>query len=260
MPLSAVSRRRIAPQASTTSLVAELLVDERHFDAPGIAIPRPEAHLVVRFGPAARTGVDVHAFGPRQRVHRKFILSGQRTVTARLRLGAHEAVLGAPASAISERIVPLEELWGEAQARRLFERLAAARATVDAAAVLDSAIAERLALAADRRAGVPLALHAAERLAHANVKAVSIELGVSDRHLRRVFHESFGLNPKVFAQLARFRRALHAARADHEPNWAGIASAAGYYDQAHLIADFRAIAGVTPRALLDELKSALSVG
>jgi hypothetical protein len=36
--------------------------------------------------------------------------------------------------------------------------------------------------------------------------------------------------------------------------------AAGYYDQAHLIAEFRAIAGVTPRALLGEIHAAASVG
>jgi len=39
-------------------------------------------------------------------------------------------------------------------------------------------------------------------------------------------------------------------------SWAAIAAAAGYYDQAHLIEEFRAIAGVTPRMLLSELGGA----
>jgi transcriptional regulator GlxA family with amidase domain len=39
-------------------------------------------------------------------------------------------------------------------------------------------------------------------------------------------------------------------------SWAAIAAATGYYDQAHLIEEFRAIAGVTPRVLLSELGAA----
>jgi AraC-like DNA-binding protein len=83
---------------------------------------------------------------------------------------------------------------------------------------------------------------------------------VSERHLRRVFREALGLGPKEFAQLQRFHRALHAAQSSHYASWASIAVASGYYDQAHLIADFRALTGVTPRALLGELRAAASIG
>ena len=97
-------------------------------------------------------------------------------------------------------------------------------------------------------------------MATANVNAVADDLGVSERHLRRVFVETVGLSPKTFARLARFHRALRAAREDARAGWATIAAAAGYYDQAHLIGDFRAIAGVTPRALLGELRTSRSIG
>jgi AraC-like DNA-binding protein len=82
---------------------------------------------------------------------------------------------------------------------------------------------------------------------------VANDLGVSERHLRRVFRETVGVSPKAFAKITRFRRAVCAARDDAYPRWASIAVATGYYDQAHLIAEFRAIAGVTPRTLLREL-------
>jgi AraC-like DNA-binding protein len=231
-------------------------LDESDRDATRVLLPRPEIHLVVRFGPSARSGLDVHAFGVRQRVHRKLIRSGQRIVTARLHLGAPEAVLGVSASAMAERVVALEDLWGDAATRRLFDRLAEARATVDAAAILESAITERFAIADGRGARAQLALDAADRLTSANVNAVAVDLGVSERHLRRVFREIVGVSPKAFAKLQRFHRALRAAREDGHASWASIAAAAGYYDQAHLIAEFRAIAGVTPRALLGELRAA----
>jgi AraC-like DNA-binding protein len=55
-------------------------------------------------------------------------------------------------------------------------------------------------------------------------------------------------------------RALRAAREDAHASWTTIAAATGYYDQAHLIAEFRAIADATPSALLSELRATQSVG
>ncbi|MBL9103051.1 MAG: AraC family transcriptional regulator [Myxococcales bacterium] len=236
------------------SAVAALSVLECGGDGPLVAIPRPEAHIVARFGSSA-SGVDVHALGARDQAHRKHIRRGQRAVTARLRLGAHEAVLGVPAPEIAGRIVALGDLWGEAAARRLRERLAASRSTAEAVAILDAAICERVALSAARREPAQLGLVAADRLSTASVNAVAVELGVSERHLRRVFREAVGMSPKTFARLSRFHRALRAARREAHPRWASIAALAGYYDQAHLIAEFRAITGVTPRVLLRELQA-----
>jgi AraC-like DNA-binding protein len=146
--------------------------------------------------------------GAREHVRRKVPRGTHRSVSARLRLGACGAVLGVPGSVLAGRIVELEELWGDAAARRLLERLAAAIDGVAAAKILDAAIAERAA----------------------------------------------------FARLARFQRALRAASADGRAAWAAIAAEAGYYDQAHLIAEFQAIAGAPPRALLGELRTATAVG
>lgn len=258
MHTSAVHHPRVERSAVAAHAVAALSVYESDRDMPRVAIPRPEVHLVVRFGPTTRSGLDVHALGVPEKVRRKLIRRGQRVVMARLHLGVSEAVLGVHASAIAGRIIPLEELWGDAATRRLFDRLAGARDTHDAAAVLESAIAERLASTHGPRVGSRLALNAADRLASANVSAVAVDLGVSERHLRRVFREAVGVSPKTFAKLVRFRRALGAAREDRPAGWASIAAGAGYYDQAHLIAEFRAIAGVTPRVLLDELRAAPS--
>jgi AraC-like DNA-binding protein len=253
---SGVGHDQIAPGATAPSAVTALFVLECDRDTQRVSIPRPEVHLIARFGPSSRGGLDVHAMGARQRVHRKLIRGGQRAVTARLRLGATEAVLGVPAPAIAGRIVALEDLWGAAATRRLLDRLGDARDAADAAKILERAIAEHLGLRGDGLARARLAINAAQRLTSANVNEVASDLRVSERHLRRVFREAVGVSPKAFAKIARFDRAVHAASVDGGANWASIAAAAGYYDQAHLIAEFRAIAGVTPRALLGELRRA----
>jgi AraC-like DNA-binding protein len=65
-----------------------------------------------------------------------------------------------------------------------------------------------------------------------------------------------GLTPKQFARVRRFRTVLRRTRREssQQPhqrvNWALLAADCGYYDQAHLIKDFQAFAGVCPNAYL----------
>lgn len=257
-------RHRLRPSASTAWAVEVLLAQERGEGTRHVLIPRPQVDLIVRVGPAVPGGVDAHAVGPRSQVRRKVLSGVGWTVTARLRLGASEATLGVPAAALADRIVPLGELWGEGAARRLLDQLGGNGDGRALAAVVEGAIEERLATCAPPlRRSAALALEAASRLgapALASVGVIAQDLGVSERHLRRLVREAFGVGPKSLARLARFRRALRLAQRNDDVGWARVAAAAGYYDQAHLIADFRAIAGATPRTLLDELRAAASVG
>lgn len=252
---SVVQRTALKPSLSSASAVAALFAYNCDQDGPAVLIPHPESHFVLRYGPSVPKGVEVHAFGARQIVHRKMIRSGQRTVTARLQLSTAEAVLGVPPAELAGRVVALEDLWGDAPTRRLYAQIAEARDPSAAANLLDRAIAERLANARNRPTNLQLALAAADKLIKTNVNLVALDLGVSERHLRRVFHEAIGVSPKMFTKLSRFHHAIRAARAETRPRWANIAATTGYYDQAHLIADFRAIAGATPRAFMGELRA-----
>jgi AraC-like DNA-binding protein len=80
------------------------------------------------------------------------------------------------------------------------------------------------------------------------VESVASELGVTPRHLRRAFAEGIGVGPKDFARGVRLRRAIALSTTSHD--WARIAADAGFYDQAHLIAEFKSLVGLTPGAFL----------
>lgn len=245
-------RRTLAPSRSITSVVSALLIDEFDHDGQRVALPSPEIQLVFRFGPSMREGLDAYALGLHHTARRKYIPRGQRAVTVRLRLGAAKYVLGVPASMVAGTVRPLEYFWGVTRVGRLLDQLAEAKGPLDAVKTIETSIATRLATV-----GPPviesLARDAAERLISANVSTVARGLGVSERQLRRVFRETTGMSPKWFARLARFRETLRIARQQRGLCWADIAVAAGYFDQAHLISEFHAIAGASPRALLCEL-------
>ncbi|MDY6945198.1 MAG: helix-turn-helix domain-containing protein [Pseudomonadota bacterium] len=231
----------------------DIFVDECKSDRARVAVPSASVHLVVRFGPHVPGGFDIHALGPRLNVHRKLIRGGQRTIIARLPLGTYQAVLGRPASEFAGRIVALRDLWDAAATQRLEEQLASAGNTRSAVIALQAAITARLESASCFDANTRLVQSAARRLASRNVTSVAKDLGISERHLRRLFREVVGLSPKAFFKLLRFERALEAAQDCRAANWSEIAVGAGYYDQAHMIADFRCIAGATPREFLAEM-------
>ncbi len=74
---------------------------------------------------------------------------------------------------------------------------------------------------------------------------MSAEASFAQR-VRRAFTENVGVSPKEFARTVRLQRAVRMAATSCD--WACIAADAGYYDQAHLIADFRRLVGLTPGA------------
>ena len=60
------------------------------------------------------------------------------------------------------------------------------------------------------------------------------------------FRREVGLPPKTLARILRFHRARGLIVAPGGADFAEVADLCGYYDQAHLIRDFREFAGCTP--------------
>lgn len=79
---------------------------------------------------------------------------------------------------------------------------------------------------------------------------LAAEIGCSRKHLVAGFGSEIGLPPKTLARILRFARVLRRLDGADRPAWAEIALDCGYYDQAHLIRDFRQFAGTTPAAWL----------
>ncbi|MFE7897588.1 helix-turn-helix domain-containing protein [Streptomyces sp. NPDC057424] len=162
--------------------------------------------------------------------------------------GAHP-FLTAPVSAVRDELAGLDELWGT-DGTVLRERLLEAMAAGGPEAGL-----RELETALLGRAVRPLEPDPAVRLAAAlldrgtPVGEVADRLGWSAGRLARRCGEQLGLPPKRYARIRRFQRLLGRVNAGHgAPDWAALAADCGYHDQAHLIHEFRALAGITPTA------------
>ena len=80
------------------------------------------------------------------------------------------------------------------------------------------------------------------------IAALAGEIGWSRKHLAAKFTDAIGIGPKTLSRIVRFNRALSLSKQQDE-DWAGIAADCGYADQAHLVREFRQLAGETPKAL-----------
>lgn len=233
------------------------------------SLPSGAAHLAVRLdGPPLRTYADAgDAVG---RGHGPAVLAGARagycikdtaqpaaSVGAVLRPGAALALFGVSAAELEGRHVGLDELCGAGAAGELYERLAADADPLRRRRAFEAFLGARLRPVRGLDPQIVRAVRQLEGVAapwrddeDSRVAALVAASGRSHRRFIAGFRDAAGLSPKRYARVQRFKRLLRALAATPRPDWAQLALDGGYFDQSHLIREFREFAGVSPRAYL----------
>ncbi|WP_394817741.1 helix-turn-helix domain-containing protein [Streptomyces doebereineriae] len=159
-------------------------------------------------------------------------------------LGAYR-LFGLPMSELTNLAVGIRDVLGP-EAGVLVERMAA---TPDWAARFDLLDAALLARLEHGPQPTPEVGHAWQLLAGSAgavpIARIAAEVGWSQGYLTRRFTQQIGLTPKTSARVLRFRHAV-ALLGRGATSLTEISMACGFYDQAHLNREFRAIAGTTP--------------
>lgn len=70
--------------------------------------------------------------------------------------------------------------------------------------------------------------------------------GLSQRSLARLFANHLGISPKRFARILRFQKALQLLMLPELQSLVAVAQACAYFDQSHLVRDFKSFAGGLP--------------
>jgi AraC-like DNA-binding protein len=225
-----------------------------HFDSaetqPIVADGRLEIilHLAEPFARVDESG--------RLRRQPEALVSGQLTAPLHIAPSGHADVVGIRFRTDAAGTVlrtPLWELTDRVDAcSHLAPRLADALLTAAARSVDPAARRNALSSALLRFAWrcpdpmVRAATRALDTTDVPRVGAVADALGVSARTLERRVTDHTGLPPAALRRVLRFRRSFRLLSALPPGAWARAAAQAGYYDQAHLIRDFRQFAGVAP--------------
>jgi len=85
-----------------------------------------------------------------------------------------------------------------------------------------------------------------------SIDYVAAQSCLSIRQLERLCQERIGLSPKLYARMVRFSHAYKWKENFPDLSWTEISNLCGYYDQMHLIRDFKVFAGSTPGTLTKE--------
>lgn len=219
--------------------------------SPFRVLPEGRAHVILHAYRSSRP-LRLSFVGPRSVYADVECEDRAFTLVVPLTTGGARAFVDQPLEDLADRSVPVEEVWG-ARGRELRDRLGplversqlpACQAEI-AAALLDqrrddgtSQVALAAAALIDRTHG---------RL---SVRDLASRIGISERGLRATVRDATGLAPKRLLRIARATRALRVAEARATPSWATLAASGGFYDQAHLVSEFRTLFGEPPTAFL----------
>ena len=82
------------------------------------------------------------------------------------------------------------------------------------------------------------------------IDALARHIGWSRQHLARTLRVHVGVGAKHLARTARLHRAIALMHRQPRATLAAAAAALGYFDQAHMAADFRELVGIAPHRVL----------
>ena len=119
--------------------------------------------------------------------------------------------------------------------------------TLRSARTLDDIVA--LTRGTDVSLATVQAVSCLQRTPSTRIADIAITLGMSDRHLRRLFADEVGLSPRCFARICRFRAFLQKLWTASERPLAYLAWEAAYADQAHMNREVKEFASTTPTQL-----------
>jgi AraC-like DNA-binding protein len=237
-----------SPGPALRPFVRALLVIDSPAPVTNEVLPDTALVLVLRLRGSVRAGAGpvlpaavLSGLRPgRQPLH---YAAGTTTLLVQFAPGGAAACFAQPLHELFGRSAPLDALLPWRELALLEEQLAEAP---DRPRQL--ALVERWLLGRLRPAAVPprvrQALHAiGQQQGQLRIAALAAALPSSRDAFEKQFRRAVGTSPKQFAGLVRFRQVLRLPR----PSLTALAHAAGYFDQAHFIRDFRAFTGQAPR-------------
>jgi AraC-like DNA-binding protein len=179
--------------------------------------------------------------------------SARRTcfLGTRFRPGMAIALLGGSAGELTDQSIRIGEVWSQNAGGDFEDRLTDQPTITAKIRLVEGVLLEKLGRKKDDDPYVgPLVDLIVRERGGVSVEALSEFAGISRQHIARKFDRYVGISPKLFSRVMRFQDLMTTIRGARNIDWASTALDLGYYDQAHMISDFKEFSGQTPASFL----------
>ncbi len=163
-----------------------------------------------------------------------------------VRPSAWRALFKQPATDFVNKMVPLQQAWGEI-AESLLGSVQAAKSDEGMISAMEVAVRAQLKAIGRYRSDEKMALFEAIARSDSTVRMENAaqQLGLSVRQMERRCLAAYGLSPKAILRRSRFLDMAEAMRGFSSPG-EEILATLRYFDQSHLNREFRRFTGMTP--------------
>lgn len=159
------------------------------------------------------------------------------------------AFLNIPASLFYNREVSGYDT-GDKGLRELDERISGCEDNSVCIKLIDNWLLSRIANLTDHRTQrIKAAVNQIFTVPQTSISDLAATACLGKKQFERSFRSLVGINPKEYAEIVRFQRALALMQCG-ESELGQIAYTCGYSDQSHFTREFRKFSGLTPSALL----------
>ena len=211
-------------------------------------LPTASVDLIIRLDSGRTSDSGMH--GPRTRSVVIRTSSRYELLGVHFKLGGALPFLRFPVGELQNIGVCLDDLWGERNAQRLLSELHDVSGAQRKFQVLEQWLTQLGRDRLQRHPAVTFAMRAFCSGSFGSAADVAVKIGYSQRRFIELFRNEVGLRPKQFHRLYRFRSVIGAVQGKTQVDWTDIGLSAGYFDQAHLIHDFREFSDLTPAQYL----------
>jgi AraC-like DNA-binding protein len=175
----------------------------------------------------------------------------QKMMGVQFRPGGTWPFFGPAAIDFQDHHISLADFWGDNRAHSLHMQLIETQCVSRKIRIVFEALVVHATRGFEHH---PAVAHALARFHRAplstRVAQTAADADISQKKLIHLFSAQIGYTPKLYLRVTRFQRLLDKVWNAAQVDWAPVATAHGYYDQPHLIRDFRQFSGFTPSEYL----------